>query len=143
MISGVKSSESDVVAFKGIPFAAPPVGDLRWKAPQPVVPWQGVKACNAFGPSPMQSKPAPFMVYTSEFLIPAEPISEDCLYLNVWTKALAYLFLQALLAVGNKVTEVVGGPFAHHIGYHAIEHPFGGFEHPGAGLQVEAEIGER
>jgi len=87
MISGVKSSESDVVSFKGIPFAAPPVGDLRWKAPQPVIPWQGVKACNAFGPSPMQAKPSPFMVYTSEFLIPTEPISEDCLYLNVWTKA--------------------------------------------------------
>ena len=86
-ISGVKSAESDVVAFKGIPFAAPPVGELRWKAPQPLVPWLGVKKCDAFGPSPMQAKPVPFMVYTSEFLIPEQPISEDCLYLNVWTKA--------------------------------------------------------
>ncbi len=87
MISGVKSSATDVIAYKGIPFAAPPVGDLRWKAPQPVIPWQGVKSCDAFGPSPMQGKPVPFMVYTPEFLIPEKPISEDCLYLNVWTKA--------------------------------------------------------
>jgi para-nitrobenzyl esterase len=87
LISGVKSKTSDVVSFKGIPFAAPPVGELRWKAPQPAHHWQGVKKCDAFGPSPMQAKPVPFMVYTSEFLIPAEPISEDCLYLNVWTKA--------------------------------------------------------
>ncbi|WP_428328742.1 carboxylesterase/lipase family protein [Mucilaginibacter sp.] len=86
-ISGVRSTASEVVAFKGIPFAAPPVGDLRWKAPQPVKPWQGVKKCDAFGPSPMQNKPVAFMVYTPEFLIPEKPISEDCLYLNVWTKA--------------------------------------------------------
>jgi len=86
-IVGVKSAESAVISYKGIPFAAPPIGDLRWKAPQPVTPWKGVKNCNAFGASPMQGKPAPFMVYTSEFLIPEKPISEDCLYLNVWTKA--------------------------------------------------------
>ncbi len=87
LVSGVKSETSNVVAYKGIPFAAPPVGELRWKAPQPAIPWQGVKKCDAFGPSPMQPKPIPFMVYTSEFLIPEKPISEDCLYLNVWTGA--------------------------------------------------------
>lgn len=86
-ISGVKNYSDGVTAFKGIPFAAPPVGDLRWKAPQPAEAWAGVKKCTAFGPSPMQGKPVPFMVYTPEFLIPEEPISEDCLYLNVWTKA--------------------------------------------------------
>jgi para-nitrobenzyl esterase len=87
LVSGVKNSSGDVTAYKGIPFAAPPVGNLRWKAPQPVAHWDGVKKCDAFGPSPMQSKPIPFMVYTSEFLIPERPISEDCLYLNVWTNA--------------------------------------------------------
>lgn len=87
MISGIKSASGDVIAYKGVPFAAPPIGELRWKAPQPVRPWTGVKKCDAFGPSPMQAKPVPFMVYTSEFLIPEQPISEDCLYLNVWTKA--------------------------------------------------------
>ncbi|HVW14115.1 MAG TPA: carboxylesterase family protein [Mucilaginibacter sp.] len=86
-VSGVLNSSGDITSFKGIPFAAPPVGDLRWKAPQPVKHWDGVKKCDAFGPSPMQAKPTPFMVYTSEFLIPEQPISEDCLYLNVWTGA--------------------------------------------------------
>ncbi len=87
MIAGVSNSTGDVTAFKGIPYAAPPIGDLRWKAPQPVNSWQGVKKCDSFGPSPMQPKPTPFAVYTSEFLIPEAPISEDCLYLNVWTNA--------------------------------------------------------
>jgi para-nitrobenzyl esterase len=86
LLSGVKSTESAVTAYKGIPFAAPPVGDLRWKAPQPAPAWAGVKKCDAFGPSPMQGRPVPFGVYTPEFLIPETPISEDCLYLNVWTK---------------------------------------------------------
>ena len=63
-----------VAVFKGIPFAAPPVGDLRWKAPQPVLPWEGVREAKEFGPAPMQS---------SLFGGP----SEDCLYLNVWTAA--------------------------------------------------------
>ena len=87
MVSGIKNSTGDITAFKGIPFAAPPVGDLRWKAPQPAKHWDGIKKCDAFGPSPMQAKPIPFIVYTSEFLIPEQPISEDCLYLNVWTGA--------------------------------------------------------
>ncbi|HTB26322.1 MAG TPA: carboxylesterase family protein [Puia sp.] len=85
LVSGVKSETSNIIAYKGIPFAAPPIGELRWKAPQPAIPWQGVRKCESFGPSPMQAKPVPFMVYTSEFLIPEKPISEDCLYLNVWS----------------------------------------------------------
>jgi para-nitrobenzyl esterase len=86
-VSGLANKEGDITIFKGIPFAAPPVGNLRWKAPQPVQPWIGVRKCEAFGPSPMQPSPAPFNVWTEEFLIPKEPISEDCLYLNVWTGA--------------------------------------------------------
>ena len=86
-ISGTVNSTGDIHVFKGIPFAAPPVGSLRWKAPQPVVAWRGTKVCDKFGPSPMQAKPAPFSMWSEEFLIPKEPISEDCLYLNVWTGA--------------------------------------------------------
>ncbi|WP_077921208.1 carboxylesterase/lipase family protein [Spirosoma sp. 209] len=86
-ISGTTNAKGDVRIYRGIPFAAPPVGNLRWKAPQPVVPWSGVRACNAFGPSPMQGSPAPFSMWSAEFLIPKEPISEDCLYLNIWTAA--------------------------------------------------------
>ena len=84
-VSGTLNKDGDIYIFKGIPFAAPPVGALRWKAPQPVHPWSGVKKCDTFGPSPMQNSPAPFSMWTEEFLIPKEPISEDCLYLNVWT----------------------------------------------------------
>ena len=86
-ISGATNTDNDIQIYKGIPFAAAPVGDLRWKAPQPVKPWQGVKECKAFGPSPMQASPVPFSMWSEEFLIPKEPISEDCLYLNVWTAA--------------------------------------------------------
>ena len=81
-VSGVENNGIQV--FKGIPFAAPPVGDLRWKAPQPVTPWDGVKNCVAFGASPVQAPPVPFMCWSEEYLIPKEPIGEDCLYLNVW-----------------------------------------------------------
>jgi para-nitrobenzyl esterase len=83
LVSG--SEVNGIQIFKGIPFAAAPIGDLRWKAPQPVKPWKEVKACNTFGPSPMQPAPMPFMCWSEEYLIPKEPISEDCLYLNVWT----------------------------------------------------------
>ncbi len=61
--------------FKGIPFAAPPVGELRWKAPQPVIPWSGVKKTTEFAKSPIQGTDHP------------EKCSEDCLYLNVWSPA--------------------------------------------------------
>ncbi len=87
LISGTTNSNGDIHIFRGIPFAAPPVGNLRWKAPQPVLPWSGVRICNAFGPSPMQGAPVPFSMWSEEFLIPKAPISEDCLYLNVWSGA--------------------------------------------------------
>lgn len=85
-ITGTVTTDGAVRVFKGIPFAAPPVGDLRWKAPQPVNAWKGVRSCNAFGASPMQNEPVPFSMWSAEFLIPKAPISEDCLYLNVWTQ---------------------------------------------------------
>ncbi|WP_234733898.1 carboxylesterase/lipase family protein [Tellurirhabdus bombi] len=87
LVSGGQSQDGQVRIFKGIPFAAPPVGNLRWKAPQAVKPWSGVRSCTAFGPSPMQASPAPFGPWSAEYLIPKEPISEDCLYLNVWSSA--------------------------------------------------------
>ena len=74
-----------VHVFKGIPFAAPPVGDLRWKAPQPVLPWSGVRNADTFGPQCVQTPYPAGSVYT---MAPA-PQSEDCLYLNVWTTAKA------------------------------------------------------
>jgi para-nitrobenzyl esterase len=86
-ISGAIDASGEIHIFKGIPFAAPPVGPLRWRAPQPVAAWNGVRACVQFGPSPMQNKPVPFMMWSEEYLIREKPIGEDCLYLNVWTGA--------------------------------------------------------
>lgn len=83
-VAGFK--EGNINVFKGIPFAAPPIGDLRWKAPQPIKPWSGVKDCIQFAASPVQGEPIPFMCWSEEFLIPKKPIDEDCLYLNVWAK---------------------------------------------------------
>lgn len=87
-ISGAVCADPEVLVFKGIPYAAPPVGDLRWKEPQPAANWDGVRTCDIFGPNAMQNKPVSRPPYVSEFLIPADgKISEDCLYLNVWTAA--------------------------------------------------------
>jgi para-nitrobenzyl esterase len=72
-------SKSGISIFLGIPYAAPPVGDLRWKAPQPVKNWQGVKKTVQFGPRAMQAPVFSDMVFRSE------QVGEDCLYLNVWT----------------------------------------------------------
>lgn len=83
-LSGTHLSGSKVDQFLGIPFAQAPVGDLRWKAPKVMNPWAGIRPAKQFGPSPMQAKPVPFFCWSSEFLIPESPISEDCLYLNVW-----------------------------------------------------------
>lgn len=70
--------KSGVRSFKGIPYAAPPVGVLRWKAPQPVASWTGVRVCDHFGPRAMQPPIYSDMVFRSDGM------SEDCLYLNVW-----------------------------------------------------------
>jgi para-nitrobenzyl esterase len=87
LIHGYCNARTGIYAYKGIPFASAPVGDLRWKAPQPVIPWEGIKECVAFGPSPMQPKPVSFFMIGPEFVVPQLPLSEDCLYLNVWTAA--------------------------------------------------------
>ena len=78
-VSGVVAN--GIVSFKGIPFAASPVGALRWKAPQPVKPWTGVKQAFEYSASCMQDANFAKIFGTSA------PISEDCLYLNVWTPA--------------------------------------------------------
>jgi para-nitrobenzyl esterase len=78
-IEGSVSADGKVQIFKGIPYAAPPVGVLRWKEPQPVVAWQGVKKTTEFGARCMQGN-----VYRDMVFRDTAP-SEDCLYLNVWT----------------------------------------------------------
>ena len=85
-IQGVATDIKGVTVYRGIPFAAPPTGQNRWKAPQPVIPWEGVKLCDKFGHPPFQAAHYPGG-YTTEWGYGDEaPYSEDCLYLNVWTK---------------------------------------------------------
>ncbi|MEO1448445.1 MAG: carboxylesterase family protein [Bacteroidota bacterium] len=87
LIEGSTDSTQAIRTFKGIPYAAPPIGDLRWKPPQPVASWEGVRSCTNFAASAIQNEPQPFLCWSEEYLIPKAPISEDCLYLNVWTGA--------------------------------------------------------
>jgi len=77
VIEGVRETNG-ILTFRGVPFAAPPTGDLRWKAPQPVKNWSGVKKCDHFGPQAMQPR-----IY-SDMIFRSAGVSEDCLYLNVW-----------------------------------------------------------
>lgn len=86
-VEGVKADIADVYVYRGIPYAAPPIKDLRWKEPQPVVAWKGVKLADKFGHPGYQAVHYPGG-YTTEWGYGDEaPYSEDCLYLNVWTKA--------------------------------------------------------
>jgi para-nitrobenzyl esterase len=80
MVEGVTEA-SGIHVYRGIPFAAPPVGDLRWKAPQPVKNWDDVRSATQFGPRCMQASIFGDMVFRSNGM------NEDCLYLNVWTPA--------------------------------------------------------
>jgi para-nitrobenzyl esterase len=75
--------DGELGIFKGIPFAAPPVGPLRWRAPQPAAAWSGTRPATAFGPGCMQD---PAM---ARQMGDTGALSEDCLYLNVWTPAKA------------------------------------------------------
>ena len=87
VLSGVPGALSRVRVFKGIPFAAPPVGNLRWRAPQPVTPWKGVRKADRFSNVCMQKPHENGSYYQLEFYREPELLSEDCLYLNVWTAA--------------------------------------------------------
>ena len=91
MVEGLPSRDPRITAFKGIPFAAPPTSDLRWKAPQPAANWNGVLKTHNFSAIPMQKKPGVGRndIYAKEFYVDSEvPMSEDCLYLNIWTPAI-------------------------------------------------------
>ena len=72
---------SGITIFKGVPFAAPPVGNLRWKATQPVQKWEGVRKATEYGPNPMQE------ALFGDMNFGTKVNSEDCLYLNIWTPA--------------------------------------------------------
>jgi para-nitrobenzyl esterase len=83
LLSGSAGKNPEVRVYRGIPFAAPPVGDLRWKAPQPPASWQGVREAKEFSNACWQTQYPAASIYQAKL----PPLSEDCLYLNVWTAA--------------------------------------------------------
>ena len=86
-VSGVEIAGKDITVFKGIPFAAPPVGELRWKEPQPAEPWDGIRKADRFMPAPWQAMHKEGSFYDHEWGNEPFEVSEDCLYLNIWTPA--------------------------------------------------------
>jgi para-nitrobenzyl esterase len=90
LVSGMPGKVDGIIAFKGIPFGAPPVGELRWKPPQPVASWEGVRAGDKFGAACVQPRQPNRIPNNRSVDQPdSPPMSEDCLYLNVWTGASA------------------------------------------------------
>src|SRR5258708_18245312 len=85
-VAAATNSPDGIRVFRGIPFGAPPVGPLRWKAPQTVEHWDGVRTADAFGPVCVQPK-GMGRLNVSVDMPDSPPTSEDCLYLNVWTGA--------------------------------------------------------
>jgi para-nitrobenzyl esterase len=83
LVAGAAGKDASVRVYKGIPYAAPPVGDLRWKKPQAPAGWQGTKHATEFSKACMQAAYPPSSIYYR----PPEPMGEDCLYLNIWTAA--------------------------------------------------------
>ncbi len=93
-IRGIFNQEGSVEIYAGIPFAAPPIGDLRWKEPQDVIAWDGVLEADSFAPMAMQNRNswlytflADNFVYHRKDATEKAPMSEDCLYLNIWKPA--------------------------------------------------------
>lgn len=115
-IQGVASNDPSVLVYKGVPYAAAPVGDLRWKAPQAVTPWEGVIIADKWGAAAMQnSGKATGDFYFKEFYADGDPeFSEDCLYLNIWTPADAVAQPDKKLPVAMWIH---GGAYDHGYGY--------------------------
>ena len=88
-VRGLPGNNTRITVFKGIPFAAPPVGELRWKAPQPAKNWEGVLDAYKFGPISMQDVPGLCDdIYCRDWHVDPEiEMDEDCLYLNIWSNA--------------------------------------------------------
>ncbi|MBO7552655.1 MAG: carboxylesterase family protein [Bacteroidaceae bacterium] len=114
-VQGIMDDAAQVIIYKGIPYAAAPVGELRWKKPQPVTPWQGVKMADKWGNAAIQASAQGMALYTKEFYSDGDPErSEDCLFLNVWTPANAAGNTSAKLPVAMWIH---GGAYDHGWSY--------------------------
>ena len=108
-LQGAVDSASGVLVFRGIPFAAPPVGDLRWRPPQPAARWRGVRDATRLGRNCMQGQPY------SDIDPYAAGVSEDCLYLNVWTAGTGGARRPVLVWIhGGGFMAGFGGEERHH-----------------------------
>ena len=89
LVRGIEAADPRITAFRGVPFAAPPTGKNRWRAPQPCENWEGVKDCARFAPISVQDTPGiGDSLYNREWHVDQDvPMDEDCLYLNIWTPA--------------------------------------------------------
>jgi para-nitrobenzyl esterase len=138
-----------VVAYLGIPFAAPPVNDLRWRPPQPPQPWQGVRHADAFGHDCMQL-PAPSEAAPPSTASPAE----DCLFANVWTPAasqtrrlpvMVWIYGGGFVNGGSSPAVYDGAAFARDgvvfVSFNYRLGRFGFFAHPGLTAEGGAELG--
>lgn len=85
-LAGISTEDGAVTVFKGVPYAAPPVDDMRWKPPGPAASWDGVRQADTFGSSCIQNLARSRAPWTEEFMVQNDA-SEDCLFLNVWTPA--------------------------------------------------------
>ncbi|MBR1595631.1 MAG: carboxylesterase family protein [Phocaeicola sp.] len=113
-VRGVLTDSSQVVVFKGIPYAAPPIGELRWKKPQEVIPWDTIMIADKFGNIAMQYDFEPGCFWGDEFYWMGKPKkSEDCLFLNVWAPRVAVGNANANLPVA---VYIHGGAFQQGYG---------------------------
>lgn len=113
-VQGVPSAAEGVTVFKGIPYAAPPVGELRWREPQPAPRWSNTLIADTFGCIPWQDDLSKMDLYGKEFYSAGMPeMSEDCLYLNIWapTKSLKDTSRKLPVALW-----IHGGAFTHGYG---------------------------
>jgi len=130
--------EDNVFVFKGIPYAAPPVGDLRWREPQPVAPWQGVRKADTFGYSCIQPDTS-----SMEGAGDPGPQNEDCLFLNVWTPSIdlhdrlpvmVWIHGGGLVIGAGSLPVFTGAPLAQRnvvlVTFNYRLGPLGFFDHP-------------
>jgi para-nitrobenzyl esterase len=112
LVSGAED-QNGVAAYLGIPFAASPVGNLRWHPPEPAPKWSGIRQADHFGASCMQDEPGARLPWTAEFMTQG-PVSEDCLFVNVWSSARASEAKQAVMVY------IYGGGFTEGSGEVAV-----------------------
>lgn len=150
-IEGKYSQDGNVRIFKGVPYAAPPVGELRWRGPHPVTPWDGIKEAKYYNNANMHVRPSMKSFYGKEFDMQEYRVSEDCLYLNIWApvsqkgeKCPVALWYHGGDSHANKAV-FDGEGFARKgvilitVGFRTG--PFAGFTHPELGAEAEKEIG--